>query len=83
MAPFKSDEDAMQDIDAYKRRDMTTDHLIRFDAAKAKRLGAAYKAALASGAEQFSFEGADFLTSYAKYVLEYLSTKGIYKDGDG
>jgi hypothetical protein len=45
------------------------------DLPKTKRLRKAYNAAVASGAEQFTFEGHEVLTRYAKYMLEYLDGK--------
>lgn len=50
-----------------------TDH-INFTPAKAKALQAAYDNALEIKAEAFTFEGRVILTSYAKYMLEYMAT---------
>lgn len=44
-----------------------------FDRAKLKRLKRAYKAAHENGKEVFIFEGREILTSYAKYMIEYLN----------
>lgn len=54
-----------------------SEHLIRFDADKALRFKADYERAVESRADQFEFEGSTFLTSYAKYVLEYLRQRGV------
>jgi hypothetical protein len=54
-----------------------SEHLIRFDADKALRLKVSYDKAIESRADQFEFEGSTFLTSYAKYVLEYLRQRGV------
>lgn len=40
--------------------------------AKLKRM---HHAAVANGQEQFEFEGHPLLTSYAKYLIEFLETK--------
>jgi hypothetical protein len=52
---------------------------MRFDEPKAKRLKKAYDEAVAAGKDQFVFEGADFLTSYCKYLLEYLRNEGVLR----
>jgi hypothetical protein len=43
-----------------------------FDHARYLRLRKAYNAAVAEGAETFEFDGAEFYTPYAFYLLEYL-----------
>ncbi len=48
---------------------------IHFDKAKRNRLRAAYEAAKGLGKDQFTFEGHEYLVSYARYLLEYLDTK--------
>lgn len=48
---------------------------INFTPAKVKALQAAYAHAVEIKAEAFTFEGKAVLTSYAKYLLEYLATK--------
>lgn len=45
---------------------------VSFDRKKLGELEKAYEQARSSGAEQFKFEGHDVLTSYGKYMLEYL-----------
>jgi hypothetical protein len=50
---------------------------ISFDSAKVKALRKAYRAACDAGRESFEFEGATILVSYAKYMLEYLTSKGL------
>lgn len=52
-------------------------HLMHFNVQLARAFKRRYLKAVADGAEQFSFNGGDFLTSYAKYVCEYLATKGL------
>ena len=39
------------------------------------QLKKSYKQAIKNNKDHFVFEGADILTSYAKYLIEYLSTK--------
>lgn len=46
-----------------------------FDNAKLERLKAAYKKAVENGKESFFFDGQEYLTTYAKYVIEYFKTK--------
>lgn len=50
---------------------------ISFDEDRALRFKAAYEKAVVAGVDQFNFEGSDFLVSYAKYVLEYLTDRGL------
>lgn len=40
-----------------------------------RRLQARYKQAVEANEETFVFDGYEFLTSYAKYLLEYLAPK--------
>jgi hypothetical protein len=40
-----------------------------------KKFKLKYKSAVENNQEMFVFEGNDFLTSYAKYVIEYIKTK--------
>lgn len=58
---------------------MTTQHLIRFDGPKATRLVEAYELCVERKDDQFMFEGVVFHAGYAKYVIEYLTMKGILK----
>ena len=46
--------------------------LIKFDRAKFNRLQIIYDQAVAEGREILTFEGYDYVTNYAKYVLQYL-----------
>lgn len=46
--------------------------MTEFTPAKLAKLRKAYGAAVASGAEQFEFEGHPLLVAYAKYLIEYL-----------
>lgn len=50
-----------------------------FDRPKYERLKARYAQAVAAHEEVFTFEGHDYLTSYAKYLIEYL-TKFKFSD---
>lgn len=43
-----------------------------FDRARLKRLKRAYAKALREDKDEFTFEGMDLVTSYAKYLIEYL-----------
>jgi len=51
-----------------------TEH-IEFDAAKVKRLRKEYDKAARNGDKSFTFEGNDYMTDYAKYMLQYLEEK--------
>ena len=51
---------------------MNPGSLIQWDIPKMRRLQIAYDAAVADGRDQFTFEQHQFLTSYAKYLLEFL-----------
>ncbi len=45
---------------------------INFTREKVQQLQAAYDKCVAEGKEQFTFEGHEILTAYAKYLLMYL-----------
>ena len=62
--------------------DQTIKQMMRFNRERAFRLEDAYNLAVAGQKESFQFDGADFLTSYAKYVLEFLRMKGILNNGN-
>lgn len=47
---------------------------IEFDEDRMGRLQKAYHKALVEKKDVFIFEGHEFVTKYAKYVLEYLNT---------
>jgi len=51
---------------------MTT---INFDSEKIKRLEKAYAKAVKNSMESFIFEGNEYYTDYAKYMLEYLHSR--------
>ena len=51
---------------------------INFTPAKVKALRKAHEEAVKAGKDQFVFEDRDFVTDYAKYLLEYLDT--IFKE---
>lgn len=48
---------------------------IAFDKPMRERLRKAYVKAVDENAEQFTFEGNEYVTNYAKYLLEYLDMK--------
>jgi len=48
---------------------------ITFSQKKLKQLKDAYAVAVTEGRDQFTFEGHELLTSYAKYLIEYLTLK--------
>jgi hypothetical protein len=54
---------------------MPTTPTINFDRPKVARLRVALAAAQTQGQEQFTFEGHELLTTYAKYLLEYLDQR--------
>ena len=51
---------------------MPASKTINFNPEKLERLRSRYKQAVDSGEKDFSFEGSEFVTGYAKYVIEYL-----------
>ncbi len=48
---------------------------ILFTPRKLANLKTAYKSAIESGADQFTFDGYPLLVTYAKYLIEYLDTQ--------
>tara|TARA_Y100001937_G_scaffold27619_1_gene39736 strand:- start:198 stop:365 length:168 start_codon:yes stop_codon:yes gene_type:complete len=48
---------------------------ITFSQEKLQHLKDAYAVAVTEGRDQFTFEGHELLTSYAKYLIEYLTLK--------
>ena len=50
---------------------------ISFDREKAGRLKQSYNVAVRGGFDTFKFEGDEFVTNYAKYLLEYLNERLI------
>ena len=48
---------------------------IVFTAEKVKALRRAYVHAVDTNQKQFTFEGNEYVTGYAKYLLEYLKTQ--------
>jgi hypothetical protein len=48
---------------------------ISFNKESFKNFKTEYNSAVKNNHEMFVFDGNDFLTSYAKYVIEYLKTK--------
>ena len=57
--------------------DKQTPTTILFNKDKAQRLAKAYEEARAVSAFSFSFDGDLYVTNYAKYLLEYLTDKGV------
>ena len=55
---------------------------IRFTPEKLTAYRAAYQKAVDEGAEEFMFEDHEWLTSYAKYMIEYLETVPELTDED-
>lgn len=53
---------------------MDKPNMINFDQAKVKRLKKRYDKAVLDKEESFIFEDNEYLTTYAKYMLEYLDT---------
>lgn len=49
--------------------------MINFDRQKLKELKNLYNKAVKDNKESFTYNGDEYLTSYAKYVIEYLETK--------
>ena len=54
-----------------------TNNIIQFNANTVRKLKRAYSKALLSNAEHFTFENNILLTSYAKYLIQYLESKGL------
>lgn len=52
-----------------------TQETVEFTPAKRDALRAAHTRAVSKGRESFVFEGREYLTEYAKYVLEYLDSQ--------
>lgn len=48
--------------------------MINFDRQKLANLKRAYTKAKNEGSEQFKFENHDYLTAYARYLIEYLES---------
>ena len=55
--------------------ELNESEMMSFDINKYTQLKKAHKAASDMGAKQFKFDGKDFDTGYAKYMLQYLSSK--------
>jgi len=49
--------------------------MINFDRQKLKELKTLYNKAVKGGKESFMYKGDEYLTSYAKYVIEYLDSQ--------
>jgi len=61
---------------------MSASKTINFNQAKLERLRTRYKKAAATGEKQFDFEGSEFVTGYAKYVIQYLDMQFNGKEYD-
>ena len=48
---------------------------LMFDKRKLARFEVAYNMAVKYGLEKFMFDNNEFVTKYAKYVIEYVKTK--------
>lgn len=51
------------------------DKMVTFTPEKTRRLQKRYNLAVANGEEKFTFEGDEYLTAYAKYLLQYLKMR--------
>lgn len=49
--------------------------MINFDSQKLKELKSCYNTAIKENKESFIFKGDEYLTTYAKYVIEYLENE--------
>ena len=49
--------------------------LIEFDREKLKRLKGRYDRAVINNEKTFQFDGGDYLTTYAKYLIEHLENE--------
>lgn len=49
--------------------------MINFDRQKLRELKTLYNKAVKENKESFMYNGDEYLTSYAKYVIEYLETR--------
>lgn len=52
-------------------------HNMQFDKASADALRKAYNEAVKAGRTEFMFAGHIILVSYAKYLIEYLTSRGL------
>jgi len=55
---------------------------MEFNRETAKELLKAYREAVKENKESFMFHGHELLTSYAKYMIEYLMMIGMLVEGD-
>jgi hypothetical protein len=51
--------------------------MVSFTAQSASDLAARYRLAVENNEEQFVFEGNDYLTAYAKYLLQHLDQQDL------
>lgn len=54
---------------------MSEQKYISWDKLMAKRLKKRYQQAVENGEKDFTFEGNEFVTNFAKYLLEYLESR--------
>jgi hypothetical protein len=54
---------------------MSEQQMVEWDRPKRERLRKAYNEAVTEKRSQFTFEGNEYVTGYAKYLLEYLDTR--------
>lgn len=55
--------------------DGTPHNEVSFDLPMVKRLKSRYGIAVEKAEQEFTFEGREYVTGYAKYLLEYLENK--------
>lgn len=56
--------------------------VINWTPAMLRRMKTAYKAAVEGGRDTFVFDGNEFVTSYAKYLIQYLDSLFGNKQGE-
>lgn len=57
---------------------MEHDNKITYTKESVERLRGRYREAVACGENEFVFDGKEYVTDYAKYMLEYL--EGVFSD---
>ena len=60
---------------------MTTKKL-QFNRRRVGELQAAYDQAVENNQEQFTFQGEELLTAYAKYMLQFLNSRQFMQQGE-
>ena len=54
---------------------------LRFNRRRVGELQAAYDQAVENNLEQFTFQGEELLTAYAKYMLQFLNSRQFMQQG--